>query len=330
MNIFILAIIYLLFEIISSENNKCSEIAKCDDKIQKENICVVYKTENQIAYYYVTQCSSGTVCEKNNLKVVNDLKCVSKNEIERYLDKEQCDTNNVCYSNNCDMKKNQCIGKGKKDLCSNSAECANGLYCKIETNTCEELVKVAGDCIEDNDCVVNAGCNSLTKKCVDYYSIAIGQEVGQETTDKDLCITGFSYQFYPDSNAQCAEKNLTSSDECSNEQTYCEYKITTKNKTKIIKEECKCSLNYLNKRFCSLGTNNLSNDELIKIIKEIKDGHTLKRKRPLDNYKRKVVLKVSQYPKFKDVDECIIALFLTNSYIKYSIYVCIISFVFLF
>lgn len=302
----------VLFNWISSSSVvPCTIIGKCDEGKNAKDVCIAYTPENAngVSFYHVAPCSGDQTCSVNVLDQQANAKCVSKKSKRLYLDQEECFGDSTCYSHRC--SKDVCVGIEREKPCNVTEQCAIGFFCM--KNKCVDLYPVGSLCTKDNECVVNAGCYLLTGRCLQYFSL----KSGQITTMAQFCESGYADYF--GRNIVCAEKNLTEN-KCDSTGQCTFLKSAHGYPSIFAKEDCKCSLNYSEKTFCPLGSSNASYIEAIKIMNHTRgDVHTVRRLKPKSLSDQAIVLKALSYPKFVDVDYCVLDLYLASSYIKASL-----------
>jgi len=65
----------------------------------------------------------------------------------------------------------------------------NSAVVKNETKVCSSQVNVGESCTRTEECVNTAGCQSSSKKCVQYFSLEDGADANN--SERNLCKSGF-------------------------------------------------------------------------------------------------------------------------------------------
>lgn len=319
-SLIITSLVLNLIAFITSETIKCSPIAKCDSDDKRKNICISLhsNTTVEIKYYNISKCIEGYTCQKNNLTDLtdsSDVSCISIKGKKKYVDGEECYGDDTCFSGNCGTD-HYCVGKSQELKCTSNEECGKGLFCY--GNKCAKLREIGGVCSSDFDCAFGAGC-TIKGKCQKIYSLKKG-----DITDGDLfCESGYSTLYKVEGKSdelRCAETKLEI-DNCK-PSGYCTYTISIPGVETTSKNiDCQCSLAHSDDRFCSLDTQNPIWIERISILKLISSGHTSRRYIPSLMMNHRKVKEAQYYPLFKDVEQCVIDLYLSSNYFRLSLIV---------
>ena len=133
--------------------------------------------------FFLLPCESTQECD------LSTGLCISSPAVAPSLNYpgESCTTNSTCASNNC--ASGICVGVSIGGTCQADEDCNPALRCN--NSTCVKQLDVTeSGCIDDNDCINSAMCNStdgsVAGTCLGYLSVAIGLVVSD-------CVGGTSY-----------------------------------------------------------------------------------------------------------------------------------------
>jgi hypothetical protein len=283
-------------------------------------------TLNEITAYDINlNCGEGKYCP--SIYKNENTTCYPKILLDDRLEGESCKNNTDCASLKCISEK--CVALSPKAACHKHSECGIGYYCgKLSsidnTNNCLLQIGFGQKCESDFDCFNNMACrdqddNSANKTCARYFSL----KDGSRSSNSLLCENMKTYK------GVCVSTKLNeTSGECSYRngtiQTECKYQIEgmiNSNETSFT-TKCKCSKAYYDKQFCEYDTKELSWQRLISYLKEyynhdVEKIHTLKRHAYYYDLK-KHYLTVTEYPLYKDTDDCAVNIELASSFNKLS------------
>lgn len=146
----------------------------------------------------VKRCSSGQVCQVNQMYstyglnfTISPAYCVEETYIpDLKYPGEECNEDHDCKYKNCIS--GICKGTQQGQTCEEQEECDVGFTCisNRKTGICKEQVQIGGSCISLYDCVNNANC--FRGKCVEYFSIEIGEQFdSNDEASPLLCESGY-------------------------------------------------------------------------------------------------------------------------------------------
>ena len=245
------------------EPDKCIKVA-CDKLIG--DFCVKVDDDNLNAK--MEACPEGKRCNIKTDIPDEDAKCEAYTppKYKRYPGMI-CKENEDCLNNNC--VNNECKETRENEICQSVDECEYGKTCRRpnETSTvkvCTSGVQLGGKCEEDTDCILTAGC--LNNKCVEYFSLEDGENVGKGRIPSflSLCKSGYATE-----EGVCATLKLVGgiskySTPCNNQ---CEYK-TGNGDTVTSESSCRCGYSREGTKFCQLGSGETNYTRYIQKLKE--------------------------------------------------------------
>ena len=302
---------FVILSIISYSLCYQCNVYECSHDIKLQVDQCVYphvdnSTKNTFFDIDVKSCSSGKYCPA----IVDPTKnttCKDRITPSRsLLDGQACKLNTDCASNLCNSYK--CDGLAENAPCENHNQCKVGYYCgktsdQATVKNCLKQNPVGGKCDSDYDCVNGYGC--FKGNCTAYFSVKNGEKgVGDNyllcesgKANKDTCIS---------------TRLIETSEECTGNQTHCNYNVTLSNNTIVDDSICQCSRAFQDKKFCEMDTNN---PKFVKLVTDLKSWytshntnyHTVNR----HNYHKDLMknyLYVSRYPQFRDTENCVMDL----------------------
>jgi len=293
------------------QNNQTNQTSICPKvscgKLNK-GVCGLYNVLNTSKIFIGQLCSSGNYCPLQGIFENNEttsINCTSKQNTERFPG-EKCDAKNTCISSsNCNS--NVCSGKAEKETCISHLECKVGLYCSFTTNTtngsngtnvtltadnttgvCVSQVNSNENCTHDYMCKNNQGC--LNGKCVDYFSLNLGQTVGNTSSlpellcKSNLVVNNTCYGLAYYSSMEPDTNNMVKCKFNESNPLPCVYRDIFNN---TIKEACQCSYDKDGNSYCRKAYNESDNNwiKLANTYKQRMDSkkcHTLNRNKCYD------------------------------------------------
>jgi hypothetical protein len=315
----------ILYLSITSILTKCP-VKRCErGTLLNANTCIKYHVEplTQIEAYEIVekQCNTTTqYCPNDRLNSKQDTECEPIPVPGRETDGSPCTRDKNCGSGQCDKNVNKCMGIKLHQKCSGHKECEIGLYCDTHLQQCTLQNGVGKDCHDFDECKNNLGC--YEGKCVNLFALKDGRKVN--FNEGLLCESNYVWD------KQCASTELWSDDECTAQQTECNYSfnnITSSGKASTnFTRPCFCSAGEAFKTYCRLPSKGKEFAELIAKLKDWYNGdamkkHTLLRNIYPDNL-HWAILSTQQYPEYKNSDKCVKDLFDKNSlflYVQFSV-----------
>ena len=159
---------------------------KCADDL-KLKACYLESTDSSgVKSTYVKSCPKGKFCRKPDLKIADSIDnkgsqlqkismCVKPLKLGDEGDK--CEVDEECKWGNCTDNKCKAVADGA--TCKQDRECSGISYCKYSSSSkdqsgvCTALVKIGGECTDDEQCEWGSLCSQ--NKCVEKYSLADGE-----------------------------------------------------------------------------------------------------------------------------------------------------------
>lgn len=161
-----------------------------DDSDWQQNQCILY--DKEITHFieeeelYIKMCPDTFICPSNRL-----LNATCIEERPSKYPGDYCNHNKNCTSYVC--TEDRCGGgKGINEYCSNMYECMSGMYCDVESLSCQETKTI------DQICYTSYACDSMLTcnlgKCVRMYSLEIGSktDVVKGYGYAEACESGFA------------------------------------------------------------------------------------------------------------------------------------------
>jgi len=283
-----------LLNIVASEDPVACPKYKCkpkDYKFPDASICMIYNSTDTT--YYVNGCDHGYYCaallEEKIASCTKPLPPVPNTRLpgESCFYAEDCYVNSTCIDGHC---------KGVQEgyYCYTHEDCDVGLRCN--ENKCKTQIPAESKgCIDDSDCVNNAGCDiqDLTDPsvniCKNYFTIENYQSVNLNCTTAGeinyMCDSGFCIQQTENSIPQCypapkSSKKIPTPCASSND---CSSKIDG-NLNLNFTGECMCGLNEKGNSYCDVFPGDSPYDNYAKIIQSW--------------VKSKAILKCNTYARF--------------------------------
>lgn len=175
---------------------------------------------------------------------------------------EKCSKDSECAYGMCYKSKCNSFDFGK--TCALDDQCNPGLFCNINTKTCEfQIYPGESGCTEDTDCWNSAGCNF--GKCVPYFSLPASAPVDKCSQNKNyLCqnvICGqVGNQYICGSGVTNKTSKCSSSKDC----------VSTIDSTLGIQltSDCKCSLSSSPQSYCKLFPGDSDYAQYIQMLKD--------------------------------------------------------------
>lgn len=295
------------------------EVTRCasDNMAFNDSQCIYYHNQGEFPFNEVkiSQCNStNQMCPlPSGLK---NQTCVDKYEPWNSFPGFPCTLDEQCWSKLCDKTKQVCLGKGEQKSCINSNECATGLFCQNNTACVTQLAENA-NCTDSYDCQNDMGC--YNGNCRKYFSLPTGTKVDPQKGERLFC------KSYYARDGMCVESKLKSKDQCSGDQTTCDYSYSVEGQAEQnYTISCKCTKSHSNNTYCQYGSESSPyKNELVPALKswysgDSKKKHTLMRH---PNYNNKEltwkIYQIDEYPTFKDADTCVRGLFASSNFIQF-------------
>jgi len=292
-------------------------IYRCSNYNLKENQCLYYHSDNNINYYDISRnnCNNDEYCPASLLDKERNQTCVVKSTIidsSLGYDTAYCTYDRNCFSNKCNS--NKCEGKDLNEFCTNNNECKIGNFCG--GNTCKNQLIENKRCNNDYECLNNYGCFNYSGEqngvCTPYLSLKDETEVGSQSAL--FCQSYFIY------NTHCVTPAINEiTDECNYNQSNCKYTYRLFNITQVFTQNCICSTQFPNKKFCPMITDSDDYKKLVPelqkwIEKESVKKHTDLRNHYSDDLKIKLMKRLD--PTLRFADKCYLDFFSSSGYLN--------------
>jgi hypothetical protein len=190
--------------------------------------------------YHIKPCESNSMpyCAVTTPELYDCIAAIEKS-ISAYPG-EKCSVDDDCVPNVSKCSSGYCTGLAKSAGCSDTIDCAPGLYCNSTATVegmCNSLLTSGSDCSQDSDCDYSLGC--FSNMCATYYSQANGNSCDSSRDDEcssNACVesecqasvqSNYTNPMMCDEDDDCPSTTLTLSD----------------NSTYIVNATCSCGYN---------------------------------------------------------------------------------------
>lgn len=243
-----------IIKLISSQTPTCMKY-ECDSTLLSKTCLRKANSTNTD----LKTCSGRNYCKFD----VDAGNCQATNYLSKQFIGGPCKVKSDCIivsDATTDCKDNICVDSSVN--CGKDADCAIGQFCNQSDATnkvCNAQIKAGETCTRTEECVNTAMCQSVSKKCVQYFSLEDGSAV--VASERNLCKSGIVI------NGKCSSANLTTPGKCTSQ---CSYQL---NDTQINStDSCVCGKNENGDRFCNFGANSTEHVNAMSMMQEYFDN----------------------------------------------------------
>ena len=212
---------------------------KCADDLKLKACYLESEDSSGVKTTYVKSCAKGKFCRETYFEDEDDgIKDNEKNPRLQEIgicvkplklgdEGDKCEVDQECKWGHCTDNKCKAVADGA--TCKRDRECSGISYCKYasskdQSGVCTALVKIGGECTDDEECEWGSLCNK--GKCVEKYSLADG-----ELSDNDeVCQGGETMSSSTKGGRVCAsdsKKDNTCKSDDGSSTPQCTYSLST-------------------------------------------------------------------------------------------------------